>query len=95
MSSSEQRRSVNRANALKSTGPVTLEGKNASSRNAIRHGLFSTRVVLIGEDAKAYDAMRADHPRRRLFRFDQRGTDRATGRMSKQGQEHSLIFVIA
>lgn len=42
---------ANRANALKSTGPRTLEGKVVSSQNAIRHGLLSRSVLLIDEDA--------------------------------------------
>ncbi|MBI5265909.1 MAG: hypothetical protein HY851_01635 [candidate division Zixibacteria bacterium] len=33
--------SANRLNAQKSTGPVTDDGKAASSRNAVTHGFFS------------------------------------------------------
>ncbi len=46
---------ANRRNALKSTGPTTDAGKQASSRNAIKHGLFSATLVLPEEDA-AYAA---------------------------------------
>jgi hypothetical protein len=49
---------ANRENSLRSTGPVTPSGKAASSQNALRHGLTSTRVVLPGEDAAAFDALR-------------------------------------
>jgi hypothetical protein len=37
---------ANRANAVLSTGPRTREGKAASSRNAVSHGLSSTRLVV-------------------------------------------------
>ena len=40
------------------TGPRTDEGKAASSRNSLRHGLTATQVVLPGEDPAAYDALR-------------------------------------
>ncbi len=36
---SEKQIAANRANAMRSTGPKTLAGKMASSRNAFRHGL--------------------------------------------------------
>ena len=40
---------ANRANALRSTGPTTAEGKQIASRNSIRHGMLSQTVVLEGE----------------------------------------------
>jgi hypothetical protein len=41
---------ANRANALKSTGPKTAEGKSMSRLNATRHGILSREVVLRGEN---------------------------------------------
>ena len=38
--------SANQSNAQKSTGPVTEEGKAIVSNNAIKHGLFSKRLIL-------------------------------------------------
>lgn len=49
MSTAEQRLAANRANALKSTGPVTAEGKSRSRLNATRHGLLSSRLLLDDE----------------------------------------------
>ena len=51
---------TNRLNALKSTGPRTVEGKTASSRNALRHGLTAIHVVVQGEDAARFEALRRD-----------------------------------
>jgi hypothetical protein len=51
---------ANRENSLRSTGPVTPSGKAASSQNALRHGLTSTRVVLPGENAAAFDSLREE-----------------------------------
>lgn len=47
----EKRRTIirNRLNAMKSTGPKTVLGKQKSSQNALKHGLTSKRVMLKGE----------------------------------------------
>lgn len=44
--STEKKMTANKANAEKSTGPRTDEGKEKSSRNSIKHGLFSQKVVI-------------------------------------------------
>ncbi|HYZ87185.1 MAG TPA: hypothetical protein VE621_22400 [Bryobacteraceae bacterium] len=51
---------TNRENAKKSTGPRTAEGKRRSSTNALRHGLYSNRVVLDHEHAEHFEKLRAD-----------------------------------
>lgn len=45
---SERKLNANRANAQKSTGPRTTEGKRRVARNAVRHGILA-REVVIGE----------------------------------------------
>jgi hypothetical protein len=50
---------ANRRNALKSTGPTTLEGKERSRRNAVRHGLTAETVIAALEDAEDYEAFEA------------------------------------
>jgi len=62
---SEKQTSANRRNALKSTGPITQNGKLQSRRNAIRHGLTAATVVPAMEDAQKFEqfeaAIRADY----------------------------------
>ena len=41
---------ASRRNALRSTGPVTAEGKAASSRNAVRHGLRGATIEVSPEE---------------------------------------------
>src|SRR5437588_1234301 len=50
---------ANRRNALKSTGPNTVEGKLQSRRNAVRHGLTAETVIRALEDAEDYKAFEA------------------------------------
>ena len=48
---------ANRANAQKSTGPRTNEGKAASKRNAVKHGILSREVLVAGEDHQELTAL--------------------------------------
>jgi len=59
---------ANRANALKSTGPRSAEGKSASRFNALKHGMDAASIVIPGEDPAEYEALAAHyldeyHPR--------------------------------
>ena len=56
----EAMRNANRANAQKSTGPRTEQGKYNSRGNAFRHGLFGNKLCPWGEalDEKAADYQR-------------------------------------
>ncbi|MCU0914901.1 MAG: hypothetical protein MUC88_10095 [Planctomycetes bacterium] len=45
---------ANRANAQRSTGPRTPEGKTKVSWNALKHGLLAREGVIRGEDAEEY-----------------------------------------
>lgn len=58
MTISPARLAANRANASRSTGPKSFEGKLASSRNATRHGLLSRQPLLADEDPVEYDELR-------------------------------------
>jgi hypothetical protein len=56
---SERRILANRANAAKSTGPVTPEGKQKASRNSVRHGMLARTIVLDGESRDRFTALLA------------------------------------
>jgi len=53
-----QRAATNRENASKSTGPRTPEGKAASSKNRLAHGLCSSSLILHGETQADFDELR-------------------------------------
>ena len=56
MSTSDARIKANQANALKSTGPKTEEGKARSRQNGLKHGLTGRGIVLAEQDAAEVDA---------------------------------------
>ena len=49
MPSSPKKLAASRANGAKSKGPVTIQGKAWSSRNALKHGLSAKRLLIPGE----------------------------------------------
>src|SRR5688500_9565439 len=52
---SDKQNQASRKNGTKSSGPVTPEGKAASSRNAVSHNLCAGHVVLLSnEDPREY-----------------------------------------
>ena len=50
--STDKQNEANRANALRSTGPLSLEGKNHSRRNALKSGLSSRSLILPENEAR-------------------------------------------
>jgi hypothetical protein len=54
------RAEINRANAAHSTGPRSSEGKLASSRNSLKHGLASGQLIIPGEDPAAFESLLQD-----------------------------------
>src|ERR1022692_4381649 len=50
----EDQVNANRQNAKKSTGPRTAEGKAASSRNGLKHGLCANKHILLDEDPEEF-----------------------------------------
>src|SRR5437667_5876937 len=48
------RAETSRRNGSKSSGPKTLEGKQRSKFNALKHGLSAKTIVLPGEDSDAF-----------------------------------------
>ena len=60
MACSAAQLAANRANAARSTGPKTPEGKARSRRNALQHGLTGAGVVLPTEDLPAIEARFTD-----------------------------------
>src|SRR5580693_1169229 len=58
--STQRQREANQANAQKSTGPVTPEGKAASSRSRLSHGFFSKTTFLSNEAPEEFWSLLAD-----------------------------------
>jgi hypothetical protein len=52
--SSPMKIDANRRNALRSTGPITPEGKARSSKNALRHGVYSALPVVSGLEQREH-----------------------------------------
>ena len=48
---------ANRANAQKSTGPRSVEGKSVSRFNALKHGIDAASVIIPGEDSAEYQSL--------------------------------------
>jgi hypothetical protein len=49
---------ASRVNGAKSRGPATAEGRERSRWNALRHGLAAEKVVVLGEEAEAFEEYR-------------------------------------
>ena len=57
---SEKQLIANLKNCLKSTGPRTFEGKQASSQNSYKHGLRSSHILARNRDKAEFDQFRKD-----------------------------------
>ena len=56
-----RRQNANRANARKSTGPKTPEGKAKVSANALLHGLCASNFVILTEDVGEFNGYRQSY----------------------------------
>ncbi|MBL8176517.1 MAG: hypothetical protein JNK48_17710 [Bryobacterales bacterium] len=54
---SEAQQEASRQNGAKSSGPATAEGRRRSAENSTKHGLFSSRVVLVNESQELFDRL--------------------------------------
>jgi hypothetical protein len=52
-SSTNARAEASRRNGARSRGPVTLEGRACSARNALKHGLRASRIGVLGNEDEA------------------------------------------
>jgi len=52
------RAEINAQNAKRSTGPRTPQGKAASSRNAVKHGLTAAKPVVLPEEEPTFESFR-------------------------------------
>lgn len=58
MSVSEKKILANRRNSMRSTGPKSAAGKRNSARNALKHGIFASELMLRDEELPIFDALR-------------------------------------
>lgn len=63
MKISDKKIAANRANALKSKGAKTDEGKGKSKFNAVKHGAYATTELLPGEDEKIFQELKDEQCR--------------------------------
>ena len=49
---------ANRRNAKQSTGPKTIVGKSAASRNALKHGILSADLIILEEKRHDLETLR-------------------------------------
>jgi hypothetical protein len=54
-----RQQTANQANAKKSTGPKTPEGKSKAARNCLKHGLAATTFLILTEDPEEFQQVRA------------------------------------
>jgi len=59
--SSLRRILASRANGARARGPVTPQGKQRSSQNAIRHGLLARCIVMQNESRESFEAHLTQH----------------------------------
>jgi hypothetical protein len=52
---------ASRANGARSAGPITVQGKLRSSKNAISHGLLAHQIVMTDEAPEGFHAVMKDH----------------------------------
>lgn len=51
----ERQIQANKLNALRSTGPITTEGKSVSRLNALKHGISAKTVLMKHEDPELFE----------------------------------------
>jgi hypothetical protein len=60
MAATAKQIAANRENALRSAGPTSREGKTAVARNAVKHGILGTSLLLQDEDPSEFQALLDD-----------------------------------
>ena len=55
---SAKQQAASRANGAQGHGPVTAQGKERSSANALKHGLFASELHIPGEEHDNFEAFR-------------------------------------
>jgi hypothetical protein len=88
---------ANRQNSQLSTGPRTEKGKQGVAQNALKHGVFSRKVVLHKESKKEFEALEAEfyecfHPKGLLERLFCERALAAAWRLSRVTQMESMLI---
>lgn len=88
---------ANRLNAQQSTGPRTDEGKSIVAQNALKHGVFSKRVLLDGESEQEFEILMKEfygqfHPQGFIEQLFCERALTAAWRLSRVTQMESMLI---
>jgi len=98
--SSQRQIEANRLNAMQSTGPKSDTGKTVVAQNAMKHGVFSKKILLDGESKNEFQCLQTEfynhfQPQSFLETFFLERAITAAWRLSRVTQMESMLISYA